>query len=122
MTSPKDVVEQYVDAFAGKDVKKMRSFLSDTNFSFKGPMQVFATADDFAAALVPLVPIIQSVDVKKVIADGNDVCMFYDLATTVPSIGTTRIAELFRVENGKIISINLYFDPRPYVAIFGLKQ
>ena len=47
--------------------------------------------------------------------------MFYDLATTVPSIGTTRIAELFRVENGKIISINLYFDPRPYVAMFSQK-
>jgi limonene-1,2-epoxide hydrolase len=121
MTSPKDVVEQYVDAFARKDVKKMRSFLSDTNFSFKGPLQAFAAADDFAAALVPLIPIIQSVDVKKAIAEGNDVCMFYDLATTVPSIGTTRIAELFRVENGKIISINLYFDPRPYVAMFSQK-
>lgn len=121
MTSPRDVVEQYVHAFAGKDVKKMRSFLSDTNFSFKGPLQAFATADEFAAALVPLVPIIQSVDVQKAIADGNDVCMFYGLATTVSSIGTTRIAELFRVENGKIVSINLYFDPRPYVAMFGQK-
>lgn len=121
MTSPKDVVEQYVNAFAGKDVKKMRSFLSDTDFSFKGSLQAFATADDFASALVPLVPLIQSVDVKKVIADGNDVCMFYDLATTVPSIGKTRIAELFRIENDKIISVNLYFDPRPYVAMFGQK-
>ncbi|MGI0019809.1 MAG: hypothetical protein ACREAY_05015 [Nitrososphaera sp.] len=64
MASPKDVVEQYVDAFARKDVKKMRSFLSDTNFSFKGPLEAFATADDFAAALVPLVPIIQSVERK----------------------------------------------------------
>lgn len=121
MTRPKDLVEQYVDVFARKDLKKMRRFLSETNFSFKGPLQAFATAYDFAAALVPLVPIIQSVDVKKVIADGNDVCVFYDLATTVPTIGTTRIAELFRVENGKIISINLYFDRRPYAAMFGQK-
>ncbi|MGI0019808.1 MAG: hypothetical protein ACREAY_05010 [Nitrososphaera sp.] len=47
--------------------------------------------------------------------------MFYDFVTTVPAIGTTRIAELFQVENGKITFINLYFDPRPYAAMFGQK-
>lgn len=47
--------------------------------------------------------------------------MFYDFVTTVPAIGTTRIAEWFRVENDKITLINLYFDPRPCVAMFGQK-
>lgn len=121
MASPKDVVEQYVSAFGRKDVKKMRSFISGINFLFKGPLEAFTTADDFSAALKRLSPIIQSVYIKKVIADGNDVCVFYDFVTTVPSIGTTRIAELFRVVGDKITSINLYFDPRPYVAMFGQK-
>ena len=117
----RELAQGYIDAFANRDVKKMRSFLSDTNFTFKGPLQAFSSADDFAAALVPLAPMIQDVDVKKVIADGNDVCVFYDFVTNVPAIGTTRIAEWLHVENGKISSINLYFDPRPYVPMFAQK-
>jgi hypothetical protein len=117
----RELAEKYLDAFAKRDIKKMRSFLSDTNFTFRGPLQAFNSADEFAAALVPLAPMIQGVSVKQVIADGNDVCLFYDFVTNVPAVGTTRIAEWLHIENGKITFINLYFDPRPYVPLFAQK-
>lgn len=55
------------------------------------------------------------------IADENDACLLYDLVTNVPAVGTTRMAEWLRVEGGKITSIQLYFDPRPYVAMLEKK-
>lgn len=117
----RELAEKYLDAFASRDIKKMRSFLSDTSFTFKGPLQEFDSADDFAAALVSLAPMIQGVNVKQVIADGDDVCMFYDFVTNMPAAGTTRIAEWLHIENDKIIFINLYFDPRLFVPLFAKK-
>lgn len=49
-------------------------------------------------------------DVKKVFADGNDVCLFYDLAMS----GTTIFGcGWYQVRDGKISSLKVIFDPRP---------
>lgn len=118
MATPKEIVEAYGDAFSKKDFDRVRGLLHDTRFSFRGPMEAFDRADDLVAVLKKLGPIIKGMEKKKVFADGNDVCVIYDFVTTVPEIGTSRMAEWFHIQDGKISSINLYFDPRPYVAVF----
>lgn len=115
MATPKEIVEAYGDAFSKKDYGRVRSLLHDTRFSFRGPMEAFDKADDLVAVLRKLEPIIKGMEKKKVFVDGNDVCVIYDFVTNVPEIGTSRMAEWFHIEGGKISSINLYFDPRPYV-------
>jgi hypothetical protein len=59
-------------------------------------------------------------DAKKVFADGNDVCLFYDLAIS----GLTIFGcAWYQVANGKIRSLRVVFDPRPILeAQTKLKQ
>ncbi len=50
-------------------------------------------------------------DVKKALADGDDVCVLYDLKTTGP---TVFMASWYQVHDGKIVSIQTVFDPRGF--------
>ena len=50
-------------------------------------------------------------DVKKVFADGDDVCLFYDLVTFM---GTVSMSSWYTVKDGKIVSIRTLFDPRAF--------
>jgi len=50
-------------------------------------------------------------DVKKVFVEGDDVCIFYDLATTG---STVYMASWYTVEEGKIVSVNTLFDPSAF--------
>jgi len=50
-------------------------------------------------------------DIKKIFSDGNDVCLWYDLKTTGP---TVFMASWYQVRNGKIVSIQTIFDPRAF--------
>lgn len=47
-------------------------------------------------------------DVKRVFADGDDVCVLYDLKTAGP---TVFMSSWYRVRDGKIVSIQTVFDP-----------
>ena len=48
-------------------------------------------------------------DVKKVFADGGDVCVICDLVTNTPA-GAVPIVEWLRIEAGRIASVTLVFD------------
>jgi hypothetical protein len=52
-------------------------------------------------------------DVKKVFADGNDVCVLEDVTLQGTPIFT---CAWYRVESGKIRSLRVVFDPRPVLA------
>jgi hypothetical protein len=49
-------------------------------------------------------------DIKKTFVDGNDVCLFYDIDMSGKAILT---CGWYHVENGKISSLRVVFDPRP---------
>ena len=50
-------------------------------------------------------------DIKKVFADGDDVCVIYDLKTTGP---TVFMCSWYQVKAGKIVSIQSVFDPSAF--------
>ena len=50
-------------------------------------------------------------DVKKVFADGDDVCVIYDLATTGAKVF---MSSWYHVKEGKIDSVQTIFDPRAF--------
>ena len=57
-------------------------------------------------------------DLKKTFADGEDVCLLYDLATPK---ATVFMCSWYQVRGGKIASIRTVFDPRPFGAPSGKK-
>lgn len=111
------VVERYKQAFGSGDVPKARSLLAD-DLHFTGPIDEFHSADDYVQSLAKLGRIVTGTDVKKVLADGDDVVTIYDLHTNTPA-GTSAVAEWATVKDGKIAKLRVYFDARPFAAMFG---
>ena len=116
MANAAEIVARYHEAFGSGDAATARSLLAD-DLHFKGPIDEFHAADDYMRSLAKLAPIVTGSDVKKVVADGNDVITIYDLHTNTPA-GTSNIAEWATVKGGKIAALRVFFDARPFAAMF----
>jgi hypothetical protein len=117
MPNAAEIVQRFKEAVGKGDAAGARLLLSD-RLSFQGPFDTFDRPEPYLAALEKLHPIVKRVDVKKIFADGADVCLLYDLVTDSPA-GTSFVAEWLRVEADRIASIRVVFDARPFAAMFG---
>lgn len=105
---PKEVVKSYIDALDRQKYEEAMSFLHE-GVRISGPAgETFGKPLDFIEMLRKYKG---RYDIKKLFADGNDVCVLYDLATTGP---TVYMSSWYQVERGKIVSINTVFDPRAF--------
>lgn len=81
-----------------------------------GPIDTFSDADSYLKAIQGLSQIVTGVDRHKVFVDGDDVCVIYDLKTApVPNSPT---AEWYHVHGGKVASIRVFFNARPFAPLF----
>ena len=108
--TPRSIVERYHEAWTGKDFEAARGLLHD-DLSFKGPIDTFDNADDYVGALRRLAPMVTGADVKRILSEGDDVVILFDLLTVK---GPSPVAEWYRVRGDKIGSVQVYFDARPF--------
>jgi ketosteroid isomerase-like protein len=116
MAKSAEVVERYQQAFGSGDIQTARSLLAD-DLRFEGPIEQFDSADDYMRSVSKLAQIVTGTDVKKVLAEGDDVVTIYDLHTNTPA-GTSHVAEWAKVKGGKIAEMRVFFDARPFAAMF----
>ena len=105
---PKSVALAYIDACGRKDLATVEGLLSP-DVTFVSPGNDVKGAAPYLAVLRRLGPVWVRSDVKKVFADGNDVCVIYDFVTPTAA-GNVPLVEWLRVENGRITSVALFFD------------
>ena len=115
MPKPQETVLAFQKAVGQKDFATARKLLQD-NLEFRGPIDTFHKADDYLHAIQKLSAIVEDVDILKVFEDGNDVSLFCDLKTK--AFGTTFVAEWYKMKDGKIASVRVVFDARPFAAMF----
>jgi len=115
VASPSEIVERYFDAWTSGDFETARSLLHD-DMSFRGPIDTFETADALLGSIKGLAQIVTGAERRGLIADGNQVAVVYDLHTG--PVPTAPVAEWYRVEQGKIVSMEAFFDARPFAAMF----
>jgi limonene-1,2-epoxide hydrolase len=70
-------------------------------------------ADSLRAVLTGFFPTIIGIDVVRHIADGEWCAAVFNFKTT---FGTIPMMDCFHVVGGQIVSIRLYYDPRPMLA------
>src|SRR5215471_2016386 len=116
MANAGKIVNDYQQAMGKGDFNAARKLLHD-NLSFHGPIDTFNSPEPYLESLKKLHHIVQRIDVKKIFADGNDVCLLYDMVTNTP-VGTAFIAEWYQVKGDKISEIRVVFDARPFAAMF----
>jgi limonene-1,2-epoxide hydrolase len=115
MPKSQDVVLSFQKAMQQGDFSSARQLLHD-NLDFRGPFDAFKKADDYIHALQKLSTIVDHVDILKVFEDGVDVSLFCDLVTK--TMGTSFVAEWYKVKDGKIASVRAVFDARAFAAMF----
>jgi hypothetical protein len=114
MADSAHVAENFFDAWTSKHFQRARELLQD-DVSFEGPIDSFSDADTYLASLQQLSGIVTGAEKLKVFVDGDDFCVIYDLKTApVPS---TRTCEWYRVRDGKVASVSVVFDARPFAAL-----
>jgi limonene-1,2-epoxide hydrolase len=111
--SAKEIVTEFIQALERKDWKTVRGYISD-NISVLAPGPVESTtfhqAEPFMnylehANLPPL-------EIKKEFADGNDVCLLYDMTYREPPLKIFVCGWFHVNEDGKIGSLRFVLDPR----------
>jgi ketosteroid isomerase-like protein len=112
---PKTLALSYLDAVGKKELDRLNGLLAP-DLAFRGPSMTRSTARDFLAALARLGAIHVRNDVKRVFVDGDEVCVIYDFVTDTPA-GALPTIEWLRLENGRIRSIDLYYDRVPWKTV-----
>ena len=112
-----EVLEKYYDAAMKWDLAGCRSLLSD-DFVFQGLFKTYRHPDEYIEDFQQLLSITVRLDVQKIVAQGADVVVLYELETKAPAPGTTLVAEWHRVVDGKISRVRSVFDGRPFAAMF----
>ena len=126
MTEVEDSVEsssepamKYFNHWSKKEYQASARYL-DENLSFKGPIDTFNNSKDYLQAISRLAPIVVEVRKKRTFVSGKDACFVYDLVTNNLA-GTVPCAEWIHSEHGKVKSIQVFFDARPFAAMFAHK-
>jgi ketosteroid isomerase-like protein len=118
MQNAGDILRNFYIALEKKDIAAARAHLAD-DLVFVGLFETYRNADSYIAALTGLLAITVRVDVKTIIAEGNNVAVFFELETKAPAAATTLVAEWHQIKDGKIARVASAFDGRPFAAMFG---
>src|SRR5689334_18639986 len=101
--SAKEIVMEFIQAVERKDWKAVRSYVTD-NLSAVSPFNSFDGAEAYLRYLEYAAEHgnFPSLNIKKEFADGNDVCLLYQVTYGKPSV-TTIFSRWFHVNyDGKI--------------------
>jgi len=104
-----------VDAyFRGLAEKDLSAAPFHPSVEFEGPLGPrIVGADSLRAVLTGFFPSIKGVEVIRHIAQGEWCATEFIFKTT---LGAVPMMDCFHVVNGQIVSIRLYYDPRPMLA------
>ena len=108
--SAKEIVMEYFQAAERRDFQSARGYLSD-NISYVSPLNSFDRAEPYLKYFEHLnqTGTLTKLDIKKVFADSNDVCILHEWNSQIVCLW------LHVGDDGKISSIRVIFDPRPFV-------
>jgi limonene-1,2-epoxide hydrolase len=109
VSQEKEVVLDFLDALNSEDFKTARHYLSD-DMVFDGVLGHREGADIYIEDMKKMR---FKYRILKPFADGDDVCVLYDIDMSGETIYT---AGWYKVRDNKIKSLRVVFDPRPIVG------
>ena len=105
---PREVVMSYISALDKQDYGAALALLRN-DVQIRGPAgESFGKPLDFIEMLRKYRG---KYDIKKAFSDGSDVCLWYDLKTSGP---TVFMSSWYGIRDGKIASIQTIFDPSAF--------
>ena len=111
--APAELAETYFRSWLARDFDTLRAVLAD-GCTFRGPLGTADDADTCVAGLRGMSQVLEDVVVRHRFVDGDDVLTWFDLHTTAAPPAPT--ANWMHTEDGRIVRIQVTFDPRPLVT------
>lgn len=118
LSAPEKVFSDYLDAFEARDFDRLRSYLSDGQFSYQSPVSSYTSADSFVANIARVGPILERVERRRIFVDGNTVCGILNLRTTMEELRLVPVVQLATVVDGRITALEAIFDATAYNRMF----
>lgn len=103
----KEIVLSFLNAMNKEDFNEAKSHLNE-NFTFKGPLGTRNGSEIYISEMKKMK---FKYEIDIVFANENDVCVIYN----IDMFGKDKILNcgLYHLENDKISSLKVIFDPRP---------
>jgi hypothetical protein len=103
------VVENYIEAVRTNE-PSLVALHPDVVGEF--PTNTYRGAPSFLQALEPFAKIVKSIEVSRLVVDGEHCVALMNIDTL---FGPIAFAEYIRVVDGQIVYVRGYYDPRPIV-------
>jgi hypothetical protein len=113
----REILKKFYEAVARKDIEGARQYVHD-GLIFYGVFETYHGPNEYLTSLTGLLGITTKLEVKTIIADGNNVAVFFDLETKSPAKGNVLVAEWHQIKDGKIYRVRSAFDARPFAKMF----
>jgi len=117
---PTQIVETYLKAFEQGDFDRARSCLSDA-FTYIGPTARFNDPESFIENVWHVGQILHHIEIRKTFVDDNDVCSIMNFHVHLDERRSVPVVQWAKVEDGKIRTIEVFFDATEYTAMFSTR-
>ena len=117
MTDTGTILNDFYTTVIKRNLAAARNYLAE-DLVFVGLFETYRSPEEYLAALTGLLQITVRLDIKKIIAQGSDAAIFFELETKAPAEATTLVAEWHQIKEGKIFHVESAFDGRPFAAMF----
>ncbi|MEU9041957.1 MULTISPECIES: nuclear transport factor 2 family protein [unclassified Kitasatospora] len=115
----RELAETYFTAWEAGDFETIRGLLAD-DVDFVGALGTASGVEQALAGLQGLGRVLEKIDVKVRVAEGDEVITWFELNTSIAE--PTPTVNWMHVEDGKIARIRVTFDPRALLAGFEKKS
>jgi ketosteroid isomerase-like protein len=121
MKTAREAVNHFYDVCNNRQGEGMGGLLAE-NIMFQGPIMQLSGADQYIAAVSPLLKFHKGMRMLKQFEDGDHVCSIYEMTLGTPAGGTLTLAfaDWIRITEGKVAEQKLYYDPREFARAFGI--
>ncbi len=121
MGQASDVVNRFYEVTNARRAQDLAPLVRD-DVTLVGPLMQAAGAAEYLAMNEQLLGFHAGTRMLRQFEDGDDVCSIYELDMKTPSGGslTLAMADWIRVEDGRIVSQRIYFDPRGFAQAFSM--
>lgn len=121
-SEPMAVVNQFYEvSWRQKDAEGIRPLIT-ADFRFVGPVDQRTGADEFVELNKGFLPFMMDTRMQQQFAAGDHICSIYEIDVRTPAgeTLTLEMADWVLVQNGRLAEQHIYYDPRPFVAAFGM--
>ncbi|GGY61896.1 nuclear transport factor 2 family protein [Marinobacter zhanjiangensis] len=107
---PKDTVAQFIADTHAHRFDEAKALLVEEGFEFVGPNMRFLDRDDMLSYQFGMAAIQKDLILRQLSADGEHVFAILDYRTNFEPIGDVRLAVWFRVRNGRIQTVEAFYN------------